>query len=226
MKWSKVDENKSVELLKNGKTYDEISLILNRTRKSVKEKLNELGHTYSMYNKVEKIDKECPVCGKIFKVSKNDKQQMSYIFCGHSCAATETNKKRRTIKYCLNCGIEIKAYGKTQKYCNHICQTEYQYKKYIELWKKGEKKGISGKLGTSKYIRKYLFEKYNNKCSKCGWDKINPVTKKSPLNIEHKDGNWMNNKEENLDLLCPNCHSLTPTYGSLNKGNGRKERKP
>jgi hypothetical protein len=24
--------------------------------------------------------------------------------------------------------------------------------------------------------------------------------------------------------LCPNCHSLTPTYGFLNKGNGRKKR--
>ena len=32
------------------------------------------------------------------------------------------------------------------------------------------------------------------------------------------------NKEDNLEVLCPNCHSLTETYGSLNK-NGRKERR-
>jgi hypothetical protein len=35
----------------------------------------------------------------------------------------------------------------------------------------------------------------------------------------------MNNKEENLILLCPNCHSLTSTFGSLNIGNGRKYRR-
>lgn len=225
MKWSKEDEIKSIELIKNGKTYEEISSVLNRTKKSIKEKLNELGHSYSMYNKVEKIDKECASCKKIFSVSKNDKQQMSYIYCSHSCATTETNKKRKTIKYCLNCGQKIDAYGTKQKYCNHICQKEYQYKKYIERWKDGKENGRSGKLGTSKHLRRYLFEKYNSKCSKCGWSEKNQYTGNIPLNIEHIDGNWMNNKEENLDLLCPNCHSLTPTYGGLNKGNGRKDRK-
>ena len=30
---------------------------------------------------------------------------------------------------------------------------------------------------------------------------------------------------ENLKILCPNCHSLTPTFGALNKGNGRELRR-
>ena len=34
----------------------------------------------------------------------------------------------------------------------------------------------------------------------------------------------MNNKEENLQVLCPNCHSLTETYKSHNK-EGRIGRK-
>ena len=38
------------------------------------------------------------------------------------------------------------------------------------------------------------------------------------------DGHSENNSLPNLKLLCPNCHSLTPTYGFLNKGNGRKKR--
>ena len=69
-----------------------------------------------------------------------------------------------------------------------------------------------------------FFEKYQNRCSLCGWGEINPTTKKTPLEIEHIDGNYKNNKEDNLLLLCPNCHSLTPTYKALNKGNGRKDR--
>ena len=43
-------------------------------------------------------------------------------------------------------------------------------------------------------------------------------------NLEHIDGNSENNSLDNLKLLCPNCHSLTPTYKNLNKGNGRFKR--
>jgi hypothetical protein len=43
--------------------------------------------------------------------------------------------------------------------------------------------------------------------------------------LEHKDGNSENHNLNNLELLCPNHHSLTPTYGALNKGNGRTKRR-
>jgi len=43
------------------------------------------------------------------------------------------------------------------------------------------------------------------------------------MEIEHIDGNYLNNKENNLTVLCPNCHSLTSTYKGTNK-NGRKTR--
>ncbi len=42
--------------------------------------------------------------------------------------------------------------------------------------------------------------------------------------MNHIDGNSENNKEKNLELLCPNCHSLTPNFKGLNKGNGRHSR--
>jgi hypothetical protein len=44
------------------------------------------------------------------------------------------------------------------------------------------------------------------------------------LVADHIDGNWRNNTEENLRLLCPNCDSLTHTFSALNKGNGREHR--
>jgi len=50
---------------------------------------------------------------------------------------------------------------------------------------------------------------------------INPVTGKSPLEVNHLDGCFTNNQEDNLEVLCPNCHSLTPSYRSLNRGKGR-----
>jgi Zn finger protein HypA/HybF involved in hydrogenase expression len=38
-----------------------------------------------------------------------------------------------------------------------------------------------------------------------------------PLELDHIDGNSEDNKLENLRLLCPNCHALTPTYRGKNK---------
>lgn len=40
-----------------------------------------------------------------------------------------------------------------------------------------------------------------------------------PINLEvhHKDGDKCNNTLENLELLCPNCHSYTSNFGSKNK---------
>ena len=102
---------------------------------------------------------------------------------------------------------------------------EYKFKEYIQKWQRGEIDGTTGEawIDLSKYIRRYIFEKYNNKCAKCGWSEINPYTGKLPLEIEHIDGDATNNKEENLTLLCPNCHSLTKTYRGANKGNGSRE---
>lgn len=47
------------------------------------------------------------------------------------------------------------------------------------------------------------------------------------MNIENIliDGNYKNNREENLILLCPNCHSLTSTYKGANMNYGRKQRR-
>ena len=39
-----------------------------------------------------------------------------------------------------------------------------------------------------------------------------------PLELEHINGDNCDNRRENLILLCPNCHTLTPTYRGKNKG--------
>ena len=151
-------------------------------------------------------------------------------FCNNSCAASYNNKidkekykkrsKEKKTRYCKNCGKEIKY---PNQYCSQKCQHEYAYKTYIERWKNGKESGTI-KHGPTKQVKRYIKEKYNNQCCKCGWNEVNPVTGKVPVEIHHIDGNYKNNKEENLELLCPNCHSLTSSYRALNCGDGRKDR--
>lgn len=124
---------------------------------------------------------------------------------------------------CLHCKQELKS--KQRKYCSNKCQADHQHHLYIQRWLNGEESGMQNGEKVSIYIKTYLINKYGNKCSACNWDQVNPVTNKIPIQIDHIDGDYTNNQEHNLRLLCPNCHSLTPTYGALNMGRGRLKRK-
>lgn len=131
------------------------------------------------------------------------------------------------IKCCLYCNNEYVKYpSHGGKYCSFECQHKDNNFKYITKWKNGDITGlIKNGYSLSIIIRKYIFEKNGNKCEKCGWCEINKNTELIPLQIHHIDGDCQNNKEDNLQLLCPNCHSLTENFGSRNKNatSGRSE---
>lgn len=111
------------------------------------------------------------------------------------------------------------------KYCSNKCQASFQYNLYIQRWQSGEIVGLQRLGVVSNHIKRYLREKYSNQCCLCGWAAVNVVTGLVPLVADHIDGDWRNNVESNLRLICPNCDSLTATYASLNRGKGRKERR-
>lgn len=200
----------------------------------------------------KKVERVClrVSCKKTFTVNQSNIKK----YCSQSCAAKvnnfnreisiETRKKisegvikklygdqiRNKVfapeltKNCLNCGNETPRY--TYKYCCNACQIIYQRDSYIKKWKAEEIRGLTVIGTVSPSIKRYLRDKYGNKCCLCGWSEVNPKSGIVPLVADHIDGNWKNNKEENLRLLCPNCDSLTPTYQNLNRGNGRKNRAP
>lgn len=117
---------------------------------------------------------------------------------------------------CLNCGSKIERWS--TKYCSNKCQWRFQYDSYITRWKQGV---VVKTKNISHHLRRYLVEKYGEQCACCGWKEINSATRHVPVEIDHIDGNSENNYEKNLRLICPNCHSLSPNFRNLNKGNGR-----
>lgn len=65
---------------------------------------------------------------------------------------------------------------------------------------------------SSNNLRKRLLKEgiKEYKCENCGLFEWRG--KKLPLELEHINGNHKDNRLDNLLLLCPNCHSLTPTW--------------
>jgi 5-methylcytosine-specific restriction endonuclease McrA len=123
---------------------------------------------------------------------------------------------------CIYCNKESTyRVSKRNTYCSIQCQQDHGYKIYIENWLNGNKEFFNG--GTNRTIKRYILEQQNHRCAKCGIDKWNNIS--LMLELEHKDGNSLNYDRDNLECLCPNCHSQTPTYKARNKGNGRHSRK-
>lgn len=85
---------------------------------------------------------------------------------------------------------------------------KFNWKENWKLILEGE---ITKKLYCTAFRREILRNKvFELKCNKCGIKEWNNQT--LIFEIEHKDGDNFNNHRDNLELLCPNCHSQTKTF--------------
>lgn len=99
-----------------------------------------------------------------------------------------------------------------------------------QSWSKGKKLSkipiqdyLDNKVQIQSYKLKLKLIKENLlqwKCADCNISQWQG--KYIALELEHVDGNHLNNNLSNLKLLCPNCHAQTATY----RGKNKKSKKP
>lgn len=120
---------------------------------------------------------------------------------------------------CLQCGKENNAgSSKLNKFCDNKCQGLHKWEN--ETKPKIERGECTHNSGLT--LKKYLIEKNGENCAECNTGAVynnKPLT----LQIDHIDGDSDNNFPSNLRLLCPNCHSQTPNFGSKGKGSRYKK---
>ena len=72
----------------------------------------------------------------------------------------------------------------------------------------------SNRLSSKQLSRALVETGIIKQCSICKLEKW--LDKDITLEIDHIDGNYLNNTRENLRFICPNCHSQTDTYKNKN----------
>ena len=123
---------------------------------------------------------------------------------------------------CLFCNKELIGGNPRNQYCDHACSSKHRKSVPLDAWLKGELLGHTGvAYQVKRFVREYLLEQANNTCSICGWNKCHPVDGRPLVEIDHIDGNASNTVFNNLRVLCPNCHSETPTFRARNKKSTR-----
>ena len=159
----------------------------------------------------------CENCSK-----EHDGEFGSGRFCCQSCASGFSTKSKRKE---INEKVSKKMKGRSVGSAKIGYDKEKWYVSCLITWQKNKelrKENTPFHEWPLATIREHIFDEQNGCCNKCGLDKW--LEELITLELEHKDGNNKNNTRENLEFLCPNCHSMTVTWRgrNKNKNNGKK----
>lgn len=141
----------------------------------------------------------------------------------YPCPSDHTPAIRYTVNgQCIVC--KIQKYKQKPKLTSEVRASLAKWSHFEKLKEKANKwRNGELKLFTTRSLKPVLVYIHGNKCSHCNITEWNgkPIV----FEVEHKNGNSEDSSPENVCLICPNCHSQTPTYKGANRGNGRHFRR-
>jgi len=148
------------------------------------------------------VRKKCKVCGKVIWV-KNSHAKIGWgKYCSKKCQAKA--QIRGKWLECDYCGKKVwrtpRDFRKSKSgrfFCSIACHCSWENKNI----RCGENapNWISGRSVYRKLLRRYGKPE---KCSVCG------IKDSRVLVVHHRDSNRKNNKSDNLEWLCRNCHCI------------------
>lgn len=175
--------------------------------------------------------RDCAEC--MARFTPNDNRQK---YCSRSCSARANNrlfpkrsggrKGQSGVTYhtitCVQCGAIKRKHGDGHMdFCNQQCRGDYIF----HQWKIYGVQHHNSWNVFPKILKRRLLEEAGYQCQAIRSDTGERCTESrrrpngsSILEVEHKDGDSTNNAYDNIELLCPSCHSLTPTYRAGNWG--------
>lgn len=187
----------------------------------------------------------CAWCGLDFYRKESSKKSKSgYYYCSarhQNLGATNNNIHRngpeprteRKTFYgmpCLFCKEDLPNKTQSSTQLHQKCLNALRGAYVVNAWLSGDNsvtlnrsQATGQPTDTKRFVKKHLLETRGDQCEQCGFNQHGPNG--SIIQLDHINGNCFDNRPENLKLLCPNCHAMTPTYGSRNKGSGRAHRR-
>ena len=154
--------------------------------------------------------KPCPKCQKAHEKPGQ--------FCSRSCANSKTFseetkelKRQKSLAFWNNLSDEEKA-ARAEAVKDH---------RYRPVKKNAAEiaQGILSRdwdVMSVQYKRLRVILEQNGKCNKC--QNSHWLGQPISFEYEHKDGNNQNNARDNVEALCPNCHSQTSTWRGRKNG--------
>jgi len=131
---------------------------------------------------------KCKVCGENFIIPKLREKTAKY--CNQNCYKISLKNSGSILVRCKHCEKEFKTSPSRKRiFCSKKCVTKESYKTFNPNFTTVRKAMV---------VRGLL-----NECSRCGYNAYPSI-----LGVHHKDRNRLNNNLLNLEVLCPNCHSV------------------
>ena len=143
---------------------------------------------------------QCPKCSSSHE--KNGK------FCSRKCANSRVFSCEAIEKKRVKANIRISKLSEEEIKNQVSLMVEARLKQASEYRKDFDVVGYDLK-------RRIIIHEQENKCNNCALDKW--LEQPLVLEIDHINGQNKDHRRENMVALCPNCHSLTPTWRGRNK---------
>lgn len=153
-----------------------------------------------------------PKCEKTFKAPLREINRGNGKYCSKYCSGNHVRGKRKKVNEanvsCANKDCKKPFYKTPSKMKNSKSGLHFCCRECKDRSQKigGITKIMPQHYGSSDYPRNYRKTAFNNlphKCNRCGWDECIDI-----LQVHHIDHDKTNVSIENLEILCPNCHTL------------------